>query len=177
MENKWVKKEDWVKKYLPSQKGNSLVEVIVIVAIVAIISVPMTMFMFDMMKSAIRTEEEVLLRDEADIILADFINYLFVADDVIGYPESGEPKTGVKDTEVTITTFDGDQHILGFENGNAFIQDGADKIYLNSEGYKVDMDKSSIRVNEAKKIVHIILVMKSDKMDRTIELESSIGYL
>lgn len=177
MRNKWVKKENWIRKYLSSQKGNSLVEVIVVVAIVAIISVPMTMFMFDMMKSAIRTEEDVFLRDEADIILAEFINYLFIADDVIGYPESGEPKAGVKDTEVTIITFDDEQRTLGFENGNAFIQDGTNKIYLNSEGYKVDMDKSSIRVNEAKKIVHIILVMKSDKMDRTIELESSIGYL
>ncbi|WP_062198941.1 prepilin-type N-terminal cleavage/methylation domain-containing protein [Massilibacterium senegalense] len=177
MKIKRMTKNNWAKKYLQSQSGNSLVEVIVVVAIVAIISVPMTMFMFDMMKSAIRIEEEVLLRDEADIILADFINYVFVADDVIGYPESGEPQTGVKDTEVTITTFDGDQRRLGFENGNAFIQGGADKTYLNSEGYKVDMNKSSIKVDEVNKIVHIVLVMKSDKMDRVLELESSIGYL
>ncbi|HSH24699.1 MAG TPA: prepilin-type N-terminal cleavage/methylation domain-containing protein [Massilibacterium sp.] len=160
-----------------SQKGSTLVEVLVVLVIVSIISVPMVVFTFDMMKSAIRTEEEIFLRDEADIILADFIDYLFIANEVQGYPESGNPKEGVKQTEVHIKTFEDKEYTLGFENGDAFVLEEGDKIILNNDDFKVDMDQSWIKVNEQKKVVHINLAMKSKKMKRTLELESSIGYI
>lgn len=154
-----------------SQKGITLVEVLLSLVLVTIISGIIINFFTMGLKSYQNVNSEVLLNDEANYVMSQFVNHIFVAvkAEEINAPD---PCTSL----IKVTNMDGAETTLGFQNNRAVINGQP----VSAPKYSFSCDPSSlskIEVQGNNVVVKMFVEDKESDHDLQLELNSRVSYL
>lgn len=185
------------RKILRSENGLTFIELLVSLAIFSLLTALVIGYLINSMNNFKRVNEEIALHDEANYVMSQIVNYIFVAKDV---------KT-ISNTEtnplIEVTSFEGSKKIIGFAcnravvatdygdfedypitgldcdhnkfNGIAFLPITNKHIYFISSG----SDSSEITLDEANDTVKIKIVLKNEqsKYGKTLVLDSEVSFV
>lgn len=88
-----------------NQKGVSLVELLVTVVIFSIISIGIVSLMVNVMNYNTRLSREVRLREEADLVMANFLNYIYTSNSITNGPSDNIIEVRINETERVLLGF------------------------------------------------------------------------
>lgn len=153
-----------------SEKGLTFVEFLVSFTIFSLITVLIIGYLVSSLNNFKRVNEEIALHDEANYIMSQFVNYIFVAKKI-------EKVTG-SDTLIEVTNFDDTKTILGFKENTAVIGNGA----IHSGNFNIlstGANTSKIEINEADSTVNITMYIQDthSKFTKQLELDSEVSYV
>lgn len=162
-----------MKQTYLNQKGITLIELLLTLVIFSIISTVVYGVFFQFNSHYAKINSEVELRDEADIIMATFTNYIYPSTEVTTILEDQLLK--VKVSETTYVN-------LGFKDGDAVVSneytDGDTVIYsaINSDKYYLYTDST---INVAGRLVETRLHIHSRDVAQAkpFIVESKISYV
>lgn len=154
-----------------NEKGLTLVEVLLSLVIVSIISGIIIHYLMMGMKNYQKVNSEIMLHDEANYVMSQFVNYLFVAVEAKNVNDPN-PCTSL----VTVKNIDGDVTTLGFENNKAVINGNV--ISRSNHTFSCDPTSSSkIEVQGNNVVVKMFVEDEQSEYDLKIELNSRVSYL
>lgn len=153
------------RRIILSEKGFSFVELLVTFVIFSMISVLVIGYLISSINNYHRVSEEVALHDEANYVMSQFINYIFVATDV--QPAPGSPSL------IQVTDFEGNTTTLGFDNNKAVINDKV----IHSSNYSILSSGSKITIKGDQ--VEIVMVIQNDnsKYGKKLALDSEVSFV
>ena len=152
------------RRILTSSKGLTLVELLAALAVFSIISVIIIGYLIGGMKSFTKVNEDIALHDEANYVMSQFVNYIFVAIEVNKYTD------GDCENCIAVKKYGEDTTIkLGFHDGDVKI-DG--KAIQNSK-FKF-LDESMFIVNED--TVYIKMVIQGEN-NKILKLDSKVSFV
>lgn len=164
------KSDGWKNSY-----GITLVEMLAALAIFGIIATLIISVCVSGMNSYKRVNSEILLHDEANYVMTQFENYIYVASKVEEITQSDCTSL------IKVTNLDGDElkprtTILGFDHHNAVINGSAiqSSPYQFSCGNPEDESKLSVEGHTVK-IKMVIEDPQSDKV-KNFELNNEISF-
>jgi hypothetical protein len=179
------------RRLLTSQKGLTLAELLGSLAIFSLLAVIIIGYLVTSMNSFRRVNEEIALHDEANYVMSEFVNYIFVATEVVPY-EPAEPKEPIVPSEcmslIKVKDYYGKETILGFLNNKAV------KISQNEETkefteltalstfnfYCTNPDDSKIGLENVDKDTVKIMMLIQDgesKYQKKIQLKSVVSFI
>lgn len=158
------------KSVIHSEKGLTFVECLVSFVIFSLITVLIIGYLVSSLNNFKRVNEEIALHDEANHIMSQFVNHIFVASNIVEIDSS--------DSLLEVTKLDGTKIKLGFiENaaviGNGAIHSGNFKILTSGEHI------SKIVFDEVNSTVYIKMYIQDtqSKFGKLLELESRVSYV
>lgn len=155
---------------LTSGKGLTLVELLVSLAIFSIISVIIIGYLIGSMNNFKRVNEEIALHDEANYVMSEFVNYIFVATKVDVVEDSNCISL------ITVTNFDGEVTTLGFKNNKAVI----DNIPIHPSKYSFTCggsEDSKITVAEDTVNIKMFIQDNESKFRKKLDLDSDVSFV
>lgn len=153
------------RRIILSEKGFSFVELLVTFVIFSMISVIVIGYLISSIHNYHRVSEEIALHDEANYVMSQFINYIFVATDV--QPAEGSPSL------IQVTDFEGNTTTLGFDNNKAVINNKV----IHSSNYSILSPGSKITIKGDQ--VEIVMVIQDDnsKFGKKLTLDSEVSFV
>lgn len=147
-------------KIFSNNKGLTLVEMLAALTLVSIIGVLAYSILFNGIKTHERVMIETDLRDEADIIMSNFIGPFFSlkTTDILS----------LKDNQY-LKTVNGD---IGFKNGNVVVYDEIITLTNSNIRLSKKQDKKSYIKRTSDTEFEVLLVLESTETDQTLELVS-----
>lgn len=158
-------------KFILSQKGLTLVELLAALSILSIIGIITYSVLFNGIHTYERTMEETKLRDEADYIMANFIDEFFslkMSDiDVKLLPDESN-----NISYLTIIKENGEKQ-LGFKDGKVLLIDRE----LEPLDSNVEISNESKIIATSESEYMVVLVLKTKDTKRKLELTSIFNVL
>lgn len=186
-----------IRRKLSSQTGLTFVELLVTFMIFTMLTSLIIGYLINSMNNFKRVNEEIALHDEANYVMSQIVNYIFVATDV----------KIISDTEssslIEVTSFEGHKKILGFACNKAVVGtdygnfedypktgldcshntfNGIDILPINNEFNEFissGTNASKITVDHTNDTVKIEMVIKNDqsKFGKTLVLDSEVSFV
>lgn len=157
-----------IRRNLSSEKGLTLVELLVTLAIIGSVGVMIIGILLGGIGSFKRVNSQVALHDEANYIMTKFVNTIYEATSVTYTGSADQPEITVKKYGATEPT------TLGFKDGKAFIN-GEE---VSSTGFTVDSTKSKIMIDDQHNNVFIKLVIEvNGSSDKRVILANNVSYV
>jgi hypothetical protein len=158
------------RRLVTSNKGLTLVEILISFAIFSLITVIVTGYLISSLNNFKKVNEEIVLHDEANHIMSKFVNYIFVATKV-KVLEQSESKSLIE-----VTDFDGNVTTLGFENNRAVIN--GESIHPSRYRILTEGTEGSMMIIQGD-TVHIKMVIQDElsKYDQKLELNSDVSFI
>lgn len=153
------------KQIALDEKGITLVELLVTAAIAGIVTVLIFSNLISGLNSFKSVNNQISLHDEANYIMTQFVNKIFVATSV-SYNEQTPSLINVNDYQNNVTT-------LGFQDNNAYINSQQ----INSSEFKIDCSKSTIKITSDQKAVLITLIIQDKQTGKSLELDNQVSYV
>lgn len=152
-------------RLLNSEKGVSLVEALMTLAIVGIFSLLILNFMINGMNNYNRVNDKILLHDEANFVMQSFVDQIYDATRVEMVEKTANSSL------IKVRNYEGREAILGIKDKKAVINGvpiHADRfVFLDGSGLEMTGEKS----------VAIKLVIEDKVSGQNVKLENSVSYL
>lgn len=156
--------------------GLTLVELLAALAIFGIISTIIISVLISGMNSYERVNNEILLHDEANYVMTQFVNLIYAASNVVVL-ESSEDEC---ESLIQVTNLSGERlvptkTILGFKDHNAVIGENV----IQSSDYYFTCDapgKSTMTVKGNTVLIDMFIQEKGTGERRTFELKNEISF-
>jgi type II secretory pathway component PulJ len=162
------------KKLLSSEKGLTLVELLLALSLIGVVSVLIIGVLVSGMNSYRSVNKQISLHDEANAIMTKLSREIFVATSVESLPKdpNRNPKDPVK--KIEIEQYDSTKFLFEFTaDGEAT----RDEVAINSSMVEVS-DESSFTVNKEKATVSIQLKIKEKGNDKNVfQLTEEVSYV
>ncbi len=165
------------RRILTTSKGLTLVELLATLAIFSLISVIIIGYLISAMNNFTRVNEEIALHDEANYVMSEFINYIFVATNVVEKEQSGCKSL------IEVTNFEGKVTKLGFENNQAVIIT-IDPVTKEEKKRQLSTYTFSCAGSEDSKItvsdtvnIKMFIQDEESKYKKKIELNSEVSFV
>lgn len=161
-----------MKQATNSSHGLSLVELLATLALIGIISTAVIGYLLNGMNNFEKVNREINLHDEANSIMRQFENVIFVSKNVIDVEQSSEVSL------VKATNMYEEETVLGFKNNQAVIND----VVIHSPRFTF-LDDSTITLSnretkkEGKVLIRMVIKDHESKEKSKIELENEISYI
>jgi prepilin-type N-terminal cleavage/methylation domain-containing protein len=149
-----------------SEKGLTLIELLVVLAVSSIVSTMLFSNLIGGMNSFRSVTKQISLHDEANYVMSQFVNQIFVATKV----EIIDPSPG--HSIIRVTNHDGVQTTLGFENNQAVMNNAA----MLPAGFSIDCQTSKISVDNHNSIVSISMVIQ-DQNGRNLVMKNDVSFV
>jgi hypothetical protein len=177
------------KRILSSEKGLTLVELLGYLAIISVVSVMIIGYLISSINNFKKVNEEIALHDEANYVMSEFVNYIFVATKVVPF----NPTNPVgSHSLVKVTDYEGKETVLGFQNKKAVIinknrdtEEFTDVTELSTYTFQSrSSDESVIKLEDAVKNpdqdtieINMFLQNELSEYKKEIELNSKVSFV
>lgn len=158
-----------MSKYSKSEKGLTLVELLLALTLFGVVSVLIIGVLTNGMKSYRHVNEEISLHDEANAIMTKLVNEIYVATEVTSkQPDSAcSPVIQIKDYDDNVTT-------LEFKDGNAMVDGSA----INSSMISINSNNSCFEVKKDSDTVFVkLLAQDNHEKGQKVELKNEISFV
>lgn len=157
-------------KFIHSNKGLTLVELLATLTILSFIGIVIYSVLFNGIRSYERTMEETKLRDEADYIMANFIDKFFVlkASEITSYPDEN---TNIN--YITVIGNGGEAKFFGFKDGKIYV--GGEELKLSNGDIELSGESKLISISDSE--FKVKLILKSKVSNQKLELTSMLNIL
>ncbi|MCQ6266451.1 prepilin-type N-terminal cleavage/methylation domain-containing protein [Fictibacillus sp. WQ 8-8] len=154
-----------MKKRIKNERGLTLVELLLSLSIMLIISAVAYFVFFNGMNSYKKTYTETLIRDEADVIMTQFMNAVYPAKDALLSTD--------KNNVIILDKGKQTEQKFGFDGSNAVLNSTA----LNNSDF--DLSGSVLELDTTANSIKISMKIKSTKSDKAkpLALNSQISLL
>ncbi|MED2972940.1 prepilin-type N-terminal cleavage/methylation domain-containing protein [Fictibacillus sp. B-59209] len=154
-----------MKKRIKNERGLTLVELLLSLSIMLIISAVAYFVFFNGMNSYKKTYTETLIRDEADLIMTQFMNAVYPAKDALLSTD--------KNNVIILDKGKQTEQKFGFDGSNAVLNSTA----LNNSDF--DLSGSVLELDTTANTIKIKMKIKSTKSDKAkpLALNSQISLL
>lgn len=156
------------KRLITSSTGITLPELLVSLAIVSIISVMIIGYLIAGMNNYRKVNEEIALHDEANYVMSEFINYIFVATKV----EEQNPNKMIK-----VTNRENEETIIGFNSNNQAVVNGKPIHPLNYKFTNVPDGDPMLQIDGDKVKIKIQIEDTNSKYHKKLVLESDVSFV
>ncbi len=168
-----------IRRILDSAKGLTLVELLATLAIFSLISVIIIGYLIGGMNNFKKVNEEIALHDEANYVMSEFVNYIFVATKIID-----KEQTGCKSL-IEVTDYYGNVSKLGFDNYKAVIiknpgTEAEEKIELSSYTFSCgSIAKKKVENGKVLDKAQIKMFIRNEKAkySKEIVLDSEVSFV
>ncbi len=154
-----------MKKRIKNERGLTLVELLLSLSIMLIISAVAYFVFLNGMNSYKKTYTETLIRDEADVIMTQFMNAVYPAKDALLSTD--------KNNVIILDKGKQTEQKFGFDGSNAVLNSTA----LNNSDF--DLSGSVLELDTTANTIKIKMKIKSTKSDKAkpLALNSQISLL
>ncbi|SFD61740.1 prepilin-type N-terminal cleavage/methylation domain-containing protein [Bacillus sp. OV194] len=154
-----------MKKRIKNERGLTLVELLLSLSIMLIISAVAYFVFLNGMNSYKKTYTETLIRDEADVIMTQFMNAVYPAKDALLSTD--------KNNVIILDKGKQTEQKFGFDSSNAVLNSTA----LNNSDF--DLSGSVLELDTTANTIKISMKIKSTKSDKAkpLALNSQISLL
>lgn len=159
-----------IRSIFQSEKGLTLVECLVSLVIYCLITVLIIGYLVSSLNNFKRVNEEIELHDEANYVMSQFVNYIFVATKIEVVSQT-ETKSLVK-----VTDFNNQVTTLGFENNKAVINGNV----IHPETYTFQSsgsNASKITINGDTVKIQLVINDEQSRFRKNLELDSEVSYV
>lgn len=155
-------------KLLSSQKGLTLVELLLGLAIMGIVSSMIISNLIGGMNSFKSVNKQISLHDEANYIMSTYVNKIFVAGKVT---EISGTDTGCG-PQLELTDYYGAKIKIGLSGDKALMGD----VPLNSDSLIIVCSESKMTLDTVNHTVLIKMVIMDDANKKKLELNNSVSF-
>ncbi len=159
-----------IRSKLKSSKGLTLVELLVSLSIFSLITAIMIGYLISSMNNFKRVNEEIALHDEANYVMSEFVNYIFVATKVEVIDNSKCSPL------IRVTNYHNEQTTLGFKNNQAVINNEV----VHPSTYRlscVNPDSPMIEVQGDTAKINLLIQNETSKYGKKLELNSDVSFV
>lgn len=155
-----------MKRFLSSEKGLTLIELLAGLTIASIVSIMVISYLLSGMSSFEKVNKQISQQDEANYVMTMFVNKIYVASKVEAVGGS------VCTSTIKVTNRDGEVTTLGFENKHAIMNGEA----IHSNRFSFQCDDSKLEVDDGNQTVSIKMSIQ-DESGKTLELQNKVSYV
>lgn len=156
-------------KLLSSQKGLTLVELLLGLAIMGIVSSMIISNLIGGMNSFKSVNKQISLHDEVNYIMSTYVNKIFVAKKVT---EISGTDTGCGN-QLSLIDYYKNETKIGLSGDKALLGD----VPLNSDSLKIVCSESKMTLDPANHTVSIKMVIMDDTTKKKLELNNSVSFV